>query len=371
MTNRRQDALLGLLFFGALVGLGAMTILLSDFRFGVPMYDAQVVSEDVGFLRAGDPVLVYGMSSGKVQRIERLTVPVDTQGPDGRPLRCTVAVYLRLELDPAVHLRRDHRIRIEDRGVLGGKLIRIDVGRSPEPLDAVKPLVAVASPSVIQSAGAILDENRADLRETIDNLATMTERAASGQGPLGMLLSDDDLAARIQDLLTNLADLSDQLAAGEGTLGRLFQEEGLADKAEEVLNDIGDLTAGLVNGEGTLGKLFQEDAAYDELLSALTEIEAGVTDAREILADVADGEGTLAKLINDDSLYVDAQALFSDLRETAANITDGDGLVAALINDTEMADDFRQILKQLLGAIEDARETTPVQSLGSFLFGTF
>ena len=49
----------------------------------------------------------------------------------------------------------------------------------------------------------------------------------------------------------------------------------------------------------------------------------------------------------------------------------GDGLLAALIGDEQLADDFRSIMAQVLGAIEDARETTPVQSVGSFLFGTF
>lgn len=100
MNDRKQDALLGLIFFSALFGLGAVTILLSDFRLGVTLHEVTLLSDDVGFLRTGDPVLVYGMTSGKVTALERLSVPVDVSTADGQLVRCTVAIRATLDLDP-------------------------------------------------------------------------------------------------------------------------------------------------------------------------------------------------------------------------------------------------------------------------------
>lgn len=406
MTDSRQDVLLGLLFFATLIGLGAMTIVLSDFRFGVTTHEVELLSPDVGFLRPGDPVLVSGMNSGKVRSIARIDPPRYVPEPGGNgTLRCDVQVICRLDLDLYDELRRDHRIVIEDRGVLGGKLIRVESGEAPDLVSRDAPLVALASASVLQAAGAILEENKDSLRKTIDNLQSITSRAAAGEGPLGKLLNDDDLAERVDRFVTNLTDLSDQLAAGDGTLGKLLKDQAMYDTAQAFLADMRELSDGLVKGEGTLGKLLKDDGSYNDLQSLLTDLRDGVGQARDMLTKLSEGEGTLGKLITDDSLHADASQLMKDLASLSADlregkgtmgrlfndetlydnanealgeirgavtsVTKGDGLLPVLLNDTQLADDFRSILKQVLGAIEDARETTPVQSLGSFLFGTF
>ena len=119
MSNRRADVALGLLFFSTLIGLGLVTIVLSDFRFGEERHEIEVFSDDVGFLRLGDPILIHGMNSGKVTAIARLEQPRELPTADGTPVRCTVVVGLRLSVDVRAYLRDDYRILIEDRGVLG------------------------------------------------------------------------------------------------------------------------------------------------------------------------------------------------------------------------------------------------------------
>ena len=75
MNSRNQDMILGIVFFGALLGLGVITIVLSDFSLGTEWHRAEFFSDDVGYLRPGDPVLLYGMAAGKVEAITRLGVP--------------------------------------------------------------------------------------------------------------------------------------------------------------------------------------------------------------------------------------------------------------------------------------------------------
>ena len=150
MNNKMSDVLLGLIFFGTLIGLGIATIVLSDFRFGVERHEVEIISPDVGYLRPGDPVLLFGMPAGKVLEMRRLPEPVEVEMPDGRVVFCAVGVKCRLDVDVYSTLPRDSRLIIEDRGLLGGKLIRVVTGASETNFDSSTPLVAESDVSALQ-----------------------------------------------------------------------------------------------------------------------------------------------------------------------------------------------------------------------------
>ncbi|MFT7464156.1 MAG: phospholipid/cholesterol/gamma-HCH transport system substrate-binding protein [Pseudohongiellaceae bacterium] len=406
MKKHSSDVFLGLIFFGSLIGLGLVTIVLSDFAFDTERHEVVMYSENVGFLRTGDPVLIHGMSSGKVAKIERLLEPLpEANSVPGDLHQYTVRLTCIMELDPTPYLYTDHRIIIEDRGVLGGKLIRIEIGRSGEVIPADEPLIAVASPSVIQAVGTLIDENRESIKSTIDNISEVAERASEGQGALGMLLSDEGLGEQVQELVTNLTSFSSKLEGGDSTLNRLLDSTEIYDKAQSFLADLKMASTKIAAGEGSVGRFIMEEDAHDSVKTLLADISRGVDDATASLSDLRAGKGTLGKLVNDDELHGqvssfmdDIAVLSGDLREgkgtmgklfstdelhenanemidiitdAASSLREGDGLLARLIDDGELADTLESILDQVLGAIEDARETAPVQSLGSFLFGTF
>ena len=411
MSPRRQDIVLGVFFFVALFGLGIVTIVESDFAFGVERHDLVAYSDDVGYLRPGDPVLLFGMSSGKVASITRLDAPRLIIHPSthpsiaGREVSCTVQLDLRLDVDPYEYLHADHRILIEDRGLLGGKLVRIETGVDDAMAVRDAPLVALAAESAIQGLGGLIEENRQPLNEILRNVADVTAHVNKGQGPLGRLLRDDELAASLSDTITSVQDVASGLAKGDGTLGRLLQdgqlyddarvfmsdlrsamervkrgegslgrilqEEGLYERIDAMLADAQGVVADVADGKGTLGKLLTESGLHDDLQAAVQDVLAMVRDAR-------DGKGTVGRLLVDESLFVEARDFFSTagrvgerIESIATDLQQGKGLLAALLSDEKLADDLRNILDQVLGAIEDARETAPVQSIGSLLFGTF
>jgi len=344
MTSRVSDVLLGVVFFGSLLALGAVTIALSDYRFGAPRFDVEFISPDVGYLRPGDPVLLYGMPAGKVQTIERLPAPVMARTPDGDAVEARVRIRARLDADLYARVPIDSPITIEDRGLLGGKLIRIEEGQSHELHERGEPLLAVEKKSVLEAAGDLIDENRASVRRTIDNIAEMTDSARDGHGMLGTLLRDD----------TAGRDLRDAVADLRGSAG-----------------DIHAVTGAVRSGQGTLGRLIHDDSLYQTAEGAVGDARSLVADAREVAAKINRGEGTIGRLVNDPGLYDRAGRFFDDISTVSQDIRSGKGLVGALISDEELARDFRSIIKQVLGVIEDARESTPVQNVGSFLFGTF
>jgi len=303
MKTRSSDILLGLVFFGTLIGLGVATIALSDIRIGQKQYDIDLYSADVGYLRPGDPVLLYGMPTGKVRVIERLVLPQTLARLDGTAVECAVVVHARLDADVYPRLTTAGRIVVEDRGLLGGKLVRIDAGPGGEPVPPGTPLVADLSVSALKAASDLIEENRADLRRTIGNLASASDRIGAGQGVLGALVHDDALAV---DLRQGVADLR-----------------------------------------------------------------ATASNVHEISDSVARGEGTLGRLVHDESLYDRASAALDQFAQIGSDVREGHGLLGALISDEKLAADFRSIVAQVLGTVEDARESSPVHGVGSLLFGTF
>lgn len=330
MKSRMSDVLLGLVFFGALAGLGIATIVLSDFQFGVERHEVEIISPDVGYLRPGDPVLLFGMPAGKVLELRRLPEPVKVEMADGRTVSCAIGVLCRLDVDVYSTLPRDSRLIIEDRGLLGGKLIRVDTGKSETLFNPDTPLVAESAISALQSAGEVLDENRENVRRTFDNLTQMVESANRGRGLLGALFYDETLNTRVKTFADDAATVSTRLRNGEGTIGKLLTQTDMYDSAQAGIGDAKSLFAS----------------------------------ARDVIEHVKTGQGTLGMLVYSDSLYKQVEGFATDLRQSK-------GLLGALMNDQELATKFRHIVDKVLGAVEDARETSPVMGVGSFLFGTF
>jgi hypothetical protein len=324
------DVLLGLVFFGALIGLGVATIVLSDFKFGVTRHDVEILSPDVGYLQAGDPVLLFGMPSGKVVDIRLLPEPREVPVGGGRTESCTVAISARLDVDIYSRLPVDSRLVIEDRGLLGGKLIRVVSGSSRESVERGTPLVAVNSISALQSAGEVIAENRDSVRRAVEAAVQMLEQGNRSGGLLGALLWDESLAEDFKGGVDNLEEL----------------------------------TEGLRRGEGTLGRLLRDDDMYEEGQVALADVKGFFESAAEISDQIRSGEGTIGKLVFSNDLHDSLLALSDD-------VSGGDSVLGMLLHDEELARKFRAIVDQVLGAVEDARESGPVQSVGSFLFGTF
>lgn len=411
MNARRQDIVLGIFFFSALIGLGVVTIVESDLAFGVERHDLVAYSDDVGYLRPGDPVLIFGMPAGKIAGISRLETPRTLIHPSthptvsGREVRSTVRLDMRLDVDPFSFLRVDHRILIEDRGLLGGKLVRIEAGLDDAGLDESVTLVALAAEGAIQGLGGLIEENRRPLQDILRNLAEVTTHINDGQGPLGRIVRDEVLADRITETLESIQEVTSGMARGEGTIGRLMRDGQLYEDARVFVSDLRSAMERVKRGEGNLGRLLQEDELYRRLDASLADLQtlvadvsagrgtlgklltdsamhddfaATVSDARAILADARAGRGTAGRLLVDESLFVEARDFFATagrvgtrIETIAADIQDGQGLLAALLSDEKLADDLRSILDQVLGAVEDARETAPVRSVGSLLFGTF
>jgi phospholipid/cholesterol/gamma-HCH transport system substrate-binding protein len=223
-------------------------------------------------------------------------------------------VVVRADLDVPVKFREGYKVEVVASSMLGGKQLKIEEGSLSAPLLPEDALITGTEPTdILEELGA-----------AVAGLRQMTDQVSEGKGTIGKLIQDDEL-------YNNLRDVSAKLAHGEGTIGKLLNEETIYNDLKATMSNLQEVSGRLANGEGTLGKLLAKD---DQLYQ---DISATMTNLRTITDKVGSGEGTLGKLVNDDAIYVEAQKL----------------------------------LKELRAAIDDMRETSPVTTFSTVLFGAF
>jgi phospholipid/cholesterol/gamma-HCH transport system substrate-binding protein len=114
----------------------------------------------------------------------------------------------------------------------------------------------VNDPKLHDELLATVDEIKAtatQAKEFVANAQTVMDQVKSGQGALGTIIYDPKAAADIKASIADLRSVSDKLAKGEGTLGKLLNDDGLYNSAQvtikkvdrtlDGLNDSGPITA--------------------------------------------------------------------------------------------------------------------------------
>ncbi|HET6420879.1 MAG TPA: MlaD family protein [Geobacteraceae bacterium] len=168
---------------------------------------------------------------------------------------------------------------------------------------------------VIGKISTILDENRANLRNTVANLDSITAKFDRGEGSLAMLLNDKRLYNNTNEVTANLKSITGKINRGEGTIGKLVNDDAFYNDAKVAMKDFKDITGKINKGQGTVGKLINDDSLYGEFKDATKNV-------KEITQKINSGQGTLGKLVNDDKLYYDATATLKKTEKAVEGLGD-------------------------------------------------
>ncbi|MBK7643421.1 MAG: MCE family protein [Planctomycetes bacterium] len=394
MTANRSF-LLGLFFIAALGVLGYYTLFLTNFSLFKQPNEMLVHFSRTNGLREGDAVQVAGMRWGRVKQLT-----FDPKAPQER--RVTVLASLN---DP-LELREGFKIAIEDATLLGGRNLAIDPGPAegqPIAKDAV--LIGSVAPNPLTALGDLVKESKANVEQTISDIASLTRGVRDGKGPLGRLFRDENMATGLSDFVAdaskavaNLERISADLAAGKGTAGRLLSDPSLYDELRDATKRLSTLSDNVnaialqvQKGEGLAGKLF-----YDEQWAR--EFQETVQNVNRITRKIDSGDGTLARLVNDPTLVDDAQKivstiaagkgsvgkaimkeeLYDNLNETTENLAivtgtvrSGQGSLGRLIMDEELYVQVKSMLSIVQRALEEYREAAPITTFTSIFFNAF
>ena len=143
------------------------------------------------------------------------------------------------------------------------------------------------------------------------------------------------------------------------------------DRVAAVAENVERITKRLDEGEGLVGKLLapESEMIYRDLLQITGNIGDFVTE-------IVEGDGVVHALVYDGEIAGHLKLTFKRIDEITENIgavvknvREGKGPLGMLLYDEEVVDKLKSIVDHMLDGLEDAREASPVRSLGSFLFG--
>ncbi len=304
------------------------------------------VFEDVGGLQKGNTVRVAGVNVGSVTDV--------VIGEEG-----SIAVYFRV-IDEAAHLvRGDPNVVVDEddpaqpsfasigsKGLLGDRIIEISVGseqypqwdpETPIPSSVGGGIMALAERALYEAEGTAHNLRLAtdpfadqefsnDLKETARNLAKASGMLASGEGTIGALMTDEQLARDVKRAVKNLSSAGNQVTElgenlnriteevqhGEGTAHALFYGTEGTEAIANIRDTFGQLNAILTEvreGDGAVNQLI-----YGELGdSFMTNLQNASDDIAFLTKEMREGKGTIGALLTDPSVYEDIKRLIGDL----------------------------------------------------------
>lgn len=388
MDRLRRDTLLGLVFFGSLAFLLWATVNLTDLA--VDNVRLKVFFEQAGSCEVGTNVMVLGKKIGKVGTIE---LAYERERP----------VAMTLLLRESIPLKTDYVISVKDAGVLGGKQVYIDPGRTGTAVDLASDLAGTVEPGAFDQIGNIakgdgkLGKGLVDAVEQIrlffanmndpktsigklvntsqlhdslldasDRLGDILQAVLDQKGAAGDLVMNAETKDNLHRFVDNLRSISDKLDDGtEGVLGVLMNDRTAAMNLQAILANLDALTAGAKNGEGVVGRLLRDDELARKFGNLVGNLDT-------LLANLVDkNAGALGALTSDPDTARDIRTTLANLRQVTDKLTTKEGLLGVLINDTDLGVRFRRIMVQVSRALEDAREAAPIGNFIQVLLGAF
>lgn len=251
--------------------------------------DRKVRVWHVSFVQAGGAgvgvaVQVNGIRKGAVQKVELF----------GR------GVIMDLALDSAVRLTDRSRIAIRDLGVMGDKVVVVDLvpeGRAYAKGDTI---VGVYEPG--------LPEMMARMGEIVNSVATITDQLQTlTAGPNG-----GQLGATLDNFRQTSEELRRTVTENRVALNRMMNNFAAASATAR------NLTTGR---EADLNKAIDDFSRTAENMNRLsTRLDSLRTTLQQVSGRVERGEGTLGRLVNDEKLYTDLQASAKSLNELITDV---------------------------------------------------
>lgn len=222
---------------------------------------ARFVVNDIRGLAAGNPVQIAGMKVGSVGDMHF------TQA-DGRT---GVEVVLSIQSEHFPMITSDSRAVVKQVGMLGDKIVEIELGTSRAPL-ADGGMLAVQSEAGLSEAMASGIETLGTVGEISRKVGGLLQRIDDGEGSLGQLITSTDLVEELTNTVVDLRRVTSRMAEGNGMVWRAFEDRATAEEFSRTVASLSAMSAELRSvaqsisrGEGTLGRFVKDDSLYRDL----------------------------------------------------------------------------------------------------------
>jgi phospholipid/cholesterol/gamma-HCH transport system substrate-binding protein len=302
--------------------------------------------EEVQGLRRGSPVRMGGVDIGNVTEVAFGEVAADKK----------IRVKMDVVKDESRRIRQDSVATIENKGLLGDKMIVISVGNQKLPqipaggdipskegddmtalmakLGTITGQVERVVGNLEQTTHSLNDPQlQGNLKSSVESMNGILKSVDGGDGYVGKLIKSPEESQRLSQVIQNLdtatAELNKTTASVNAILGRIEHGPGLAhevlygeDSAKAVsqfggaADELRLTLKGVREGNGLAhGVLF---GGNDDSAQAMNNINQMSGDLRQIVADVKAGKGTLGALLVDPSVYEDLKVVLGNVERNKA-----------------------------------------------------
>lgn len=252
--------------------------------------ELNAIFNDVNGLQPGNNVRYSGIDIGTVRHIEMVN---------------DSAIKVEMAIDRTIlpRIKTDAVATINSDGLVGSMIVNIIPGRGRKP--SVEENATIASYSRVRTDDmlktlSVTNENAALLTR---DLLKITNQITQGQGSVGVLLNDQQLAADIKETVRYLKISSQETAASMAQVNKLLASLDHKDNAIGVLKD----TAVAGQLKRTVANLEQSSRAVNQTLGKL---DAAV-------AEIKDGQGAVNYLTKDPKSARQIDSMMTNINKAA------------------------------------------------------
>ncbi|MBL9202900.1 MAG: MCE family protein [Opitutaceae bacterium] len=354
MNNPQQSARVGLFF---LLGIALIWVTFETLTGGKVLKDEGYTLlagfESLKELKEGDEVRMAGVRIGEI-KATRLGA------------RRAEAV---LRIDSHVAIKADASAVIVMAGLLGTNYISVDLGTA-------------TAPDLVPA------DQRRDQRSWVARHVPFLR-----QEPVPAAEIRTRVAPDLNSVMTQVGSIGQKLETALGNLGTAFTGDGTSpgliqkidalvtdnrEKLSATMTNLQSITDKVNKGEGTFGRLLNDTKLHDELLATVTEIKAGITEAKTFLANaqsiidhVKAGKGALGTIVFDEKIGEDLRSTVATIRSVSDKISRGEGTLGKLLNDDSLLKDAQAIMKKADRALDGFDDTGPITAVGVVYRGLF
>jgi phospholipid/cholesterol/gamma-HCH transport system substrate-binding protein len=336
----KNDVKVGLFVLLGIVLAGLVIFLIGDERrFFDRSVEFKTNFENVQGLKPGAPVRMGGVRVGQVNSV---SYSEDIEDP-------RIQVSLRVVQEAAGRIREDAKVKIDNKGFLGDKMVTILGGKGK---------------GVIKPGGHIPGDEPDDFVARVDKMAGNAERAMKDVSRVAENLANEELHRDLRESMRGLSVMLKQVTEGEGYPNRFLNNPAEADRISRTIDSFdrsaGELAATLselrvvmrrvrtgpgfahdvIYGDGPSREIAQFGKAADEVAMTLKGIREGDGFAHDVLFG-GDKTGTGDALSN-------VTEMTGDLRDIVKGLKQGKGTLGALLVDPSVYED----VKKLVGDVE-------------------
>ncbi len=342
MRNDASMTKVGLTVLLAVIVLAAAILVIGERSFLFTSTSSYSVRfENVGGLDQGSPVQLNGVVVGRVKDIV-LSRNVEES---------LLLVWIEIESKYTDRIRTDSIARIKSLGLLGDKFVQVVSGSSTEPKIEAGGEIPGGQPTDVDSLIRSGEDVADYVVSTARSLTAILGRLERGEGVVGELLAGQG-GPRITESLTKTLASVDRVAttidAGKGPVGRLISDEQLANQIATSVSTVESLLADIQDGDGMLKSLTSDQETKESFQRTLSGLETAVADLGSVAKNLKEKQGLAGRLVNDEEyatrLLERLESVVTNLDHVTGRVAQGDGSIARMINEPELYEAINDIV---------------------------